>query len=448
MKKILLVDHSGRGHAFADLFVRTNADIEVHYAPGCAAITTPRIISQPHLSLADPGGMAAFAHHAQIDWVFVANAAALADGFTDVFQRAGFPVIGPDRQTSRLEACKSYTKHLCKKYGIPVADFACFDNPRDARAYVRALAGPVVVKAEGLCGGNGSSICPTLAEAEEAIDRLMVQRVFGAAGEQVVIEKHLTGTELLFFLLVDGSHYQMLPMAVDYPWSDDGNTGVICGGMGAFAPHPYESPETSERFIRQILTPLLQAIQQEGLRYCGVMYIGCMLVETQLYLLEVNVRMGEPEAEVVLPSIQSDFVATCEAMLRQELDRQPPMRIDGLAYCDVVATQGRTRQMAHGQNKGWYQGWPYGRHGKHYKITGLDQMDLTRCKVFLGQTSVHAQKGLVTDGGRCVHIVGFGPTRAEAVEHAYSNIQKLSFEGIRYRTDIGQVMPWQVEEHA
>lgn len=448
MKKILLVDHSGRGHAFADLFVRTNTEIEVHYAPGCAAITTPRIISQPQLSLSDPEGMAAFAQNEKIDWVFVANAAALADGFTDVFQRAGLPVIGPDRQTSRLEASKSYMKQLCKKYDIPVADFACFDNPIDAKAYVRALAEPVVVKAEGLCGGNGSCICPTVEDAEAAIDKLMVQRVFGEAGDRVVIEKKLLGTELLFFLLVDGPHYQMLPMAVDYPWSDDGNTGVMCGGMGAFAPHPYESQETSERFTQQILTPLLQAIQQEGLRYCGMMYVGCMLVGTQFYLLEVNVRMGEPEAEVILPSIRSDFVATCEAMLRHELDRQPPLQIDGLYYCDVVATQGRTRQITHGQNKGWYQGWPYGRHGKHYKITGIDQMDSAHCKVFLGQASVHAEKGLVTDGGRCVHIVGFGPTRAEAVEHAYSNIQKLSFEGIRYRTDIGRVMPWQTEEHA
>lgn len=447
MKKILLVDHSGRGHAFADLFVRTNSEIEVYYAPGCAAIATPRVISLPQLSLADPEGMAAFACEEHIDWVFVANAGALADGFTDIFQNAGLPVVGPDRQASRLEASKSYTKQLCKKYGIPIADFVIFDNPAEAKAYVRSDAGPVVVKADGLCGGNGSFICPTADVAEAAIEKLMVQRVFGQAGERVVIEKKLAGTELLFFLLVDGSHHQMLPMAVDYPWSDDGNTGVMCGGMGAFAPHPYESPAIREQFTRQILTPLLQAIQQEGLRYCGVMYLGCMLVDTQFYLLEINVRMGEPEAEVILPSIQSDFVATCEAMLRHELDSQPPLLIDGLHYCDVVATQGRTRQVTHGQNKGWYQGWPYGRHGKHYKITGLDQIDSDHCKVFIGQASVHPDKGLVTDGGRCIHVVGFGTTRAEAVEYAYSNMRKLSFEGIRYRSDIGQVMPWQTEEH-
>lgn len=443
MKKVLLVDHSGRGHAFADLFTRTNAQVEVYYAPGCAAITSPRVISLPHLSLSDPEGMAAFARDEGIDWAFVANAAALANGFSDVFARYDVPVIGPDRQASRLEASKSYTKQLCKQYNIPVADFAIFDHADEAKAYVRALASPVVIKADGLCGGNGSFICDSVEEAEKAIENLMVQRVFGEAGERIVIEEKLCGTEWLFFTLVDGKHFQMLPMAVDYPWSDDGNTGVMCGGMGAFSPHPDESPQMVAQFTQQILTPLLHCLREEQLYYCGVMYIGCMRVGTQFYLLEVNVRMGEPEAEVILPAIQSDFVATCEAMLRQELDRQPPLVFDNLHYCDVVATQGRTRQISNGQNKGWYQGWPYGRHGKSYKITGLDQLDPAQCKLFIGQATVHPEKGLVTDGGRCIHVVGFGYTRREAVENAYSNIHKISFDGIRYRTDIGKVMPWE-----
>lgn len=441
MKKILLVDHSGRGHAFADLFVRTNPEVMVYYAPGCAAITTERVVSLPHLKLSDPTSMAAFARDEKLDFVFVANAAALADGFVDVFRSYDCPVIGPDRQASRLEASKTYTKQLCAKYNIPVADFACFDQVEAAKEYVKRLASPLVVKADGLCGGNGSFVCDSVEEALVAIDKLMVQRVFGAAGDRIVIEKKLSGTELLFFTLVDGKHFKMLPMAVDYPKSDDGNTGIMCGGMGAFSPHPLETDALTEQFVEQILNPVLHCIQSEGLRFTGIIYIGCMLVGSQLYLLEINARMGEPEAEAVLPRIQSDFITICESILHQTLDRQPSLVLDELYYCDVVATQGPTRQISNGKNKGWYQGWPYGRHGKYYRISGLDQIDPSQCKVFIGQSSVHPEKGLVTDGGRCIHVVGFGRTRQEAVDHAYANIQKVHFNGIRYRTDIGKVMP-------
>ncbi len=442
MKHVLLVDHSGRGHAFADLFVRTNPDVTVYYAPGCTAITTERVISLPHLKLSDPEGMAAFARDEQVDYVFVANAAALASGFVDVFQRYGVPVIGPDQRASSLESSKIFTKELCAKYTIPVADFAWFDRADAASEYVQSLNAPVVIKADGLCGGNGSFICDTTEEALTAIDKLMVKRVFDEAGDRIVIEKKLVGTELLFFTLVDGKGFKTLPMAVDYPRSDDGNTGVMCGGMGAFSPHPLETPEITTQFIDQILNPVLRCIRGEALRYSGILYIGCMLVDSQMYLLEINVRMGEPEAEAVLPRIQSDFVAICEAILDQTLDQQPPLQLDDLYYCDVVATQGATKQISNGRNKGWYQGWPYGRHGKHYPITGLDEVDPTQCKVFIGQASVHPEKGLVTDGGRCIHVVGFGRTHQEAIDHAYANMQKIHFNGIRYRTDIGTIMPW------
>jgi phosphoribosylamine--glycine ligase len=442
MPKILLVDHSGRGHAFADLFVRTNPEAQVYYAPGCPAITTERIISLPHLTLADPEPMAAWARDEQIDIVFVANAMALAQGFVDVFRRYGLRVVGPDQQASRLESSKVYTKQLCVKYNIPVADFVSFDQPEAARDYVQQLDQPVVIKADGLCGGNGTFVCDSAEAAFTAIDKLMVQRVFGAAGDQVVIEQKLLGTELLFFVLVDGKGFKMLPMAVDYPRSDDGNTGVMCGGMGAFSPHPHETEALTQQFTAEILQPVLRCIQGENLNFTGVIYIGCMLVGSRMYLLEINARMGEPEAEVVLPRIHSDFVAVCEAILHQRLDQHPPLIVDDLYYCDVVAVQGRTRQMSNGRSKGWYQGWPYGRHGKHYPITGLEQIDPAQCKIFIGQAALHPTKGLVTDGGRCLHVVGFGATHQAAVDHAYANIDKIHFDGIRYRSDIGSVLPW------
>jgi phosphoribosylamine--glycine ligase len=441
---VLLVDHSGRGHAFADLFVRTHPEVVVFYAPGCAAIDHPRIVSVPGLSLDDAEAAAEFAGAEGVDFAFVANANALADGTVDVLRARGIATIGPDRAAARLESSKSYTKDLCARHGIPVAEYAWFDDVEPARDYVASRPGGVVVKADGLCGGNGSFVCDTMEEASAALDVLMVERKFGAAGDRVVVEDKLDGTELLFFALTDGIEYRLLPMAADYPWSDDGNTGIVCGGMGAFGPHPHDTPEVRELFSTTILGPLLTAIRQEGLVYTGVIYVGCMLGGDGLRLLEVNVRMGEPEAEVILPRVRADFVAICRSILERRLDRDLALDLDDRHYCNVVATQGPTRQVARGRNKGWYRGWPYGRHGRNYPITGIDAVDPERCMVFLGQASVDPVKGLVTDGGRCVHVVGLGPTRADAVAAAYDNLRRIHFDGIRYRTDIGVVMPWEL----
>lgn len=440
MKKVLLVDHSGRGHAFADLLSRTNREALIYYAPGCPAITTERVISQPDLKLADPDAIAAFGLREKVDFALVTNAGALANGVVDVLRGHGLRVIGPDKQAAKLEWSKTYGKRMCAKYGIPTAEFALFDDPAAAMDYVRSVGYQVVVKADGLCDGNGSFVCDTADDAVQAIDRIMIKRSFGDAGERVVIERRLFGTELLLFALVDGKSFTLLPMALDYPRSDDGDQGVICGGMGSVSPHPLESEDMARKLSDEILQPLMGCISAENLSYTGVIYVGCMLAGDKLHVLEINARMGDPEGESILPRIESDFVAVCEAILAQTLETQP-IRLNDLHFCDIVATQGRTRQTSNGKNKGWYQGWPYGRYGKHYKISGIDAVDPSQCKLFIGQASIDPRKGLVTDGGRPIHVVGYGATRREAVANAYANITKIHFNGMRYRSDIGAQLP-------
>ncbi|HEX2094996.1 MAG TPA: phosphoribosylamine--glycine ligase [Longimicrobiaceae bacterium] len=428
--RVLLVDRSGRGHAYAELFSRTRPDATVFYAPGCSAITTERVVSVPHLSLSDPLPLVEFARREEVDFVFVANAVALTGGFVDVFREHGIPVIGPDRAASRLEASKSYTKDLCRHYGVRVAEYAWFDDPEEARGYVRAVPYAVVVKAEGLCGGNGSFVCDTAEDAVRAIDTLMVER-------------RLHGREISFFTLLDGRGGHLhLPLALDYPKSDDANRGVTCGGMGAISPHPLEDARLLEEYEDRILAPLKECIRGEGLRYTGVVYVGSMLTDEGPYLLEVNVRLGDPEAEAVLPRVESDFFGVCRAVLDGTLADHPSLRVSDLYTCVVTLAQGRTRHLSRGRNKGWYVGWPYGRYGKGYPITGIERVDPARCRVFLGEAEVHPEKGLVSDGGRVVHVVGLGATRREAVENAYANVGHVHFEGMRYRSDIGRVLPW------
>lgn len=443
MHRVLLVDRSGRGHAYADLLVRTNPDVQVLYGPGCGGITHPRISSLPHLTLDDPSPYVDVALKEHVDFVLVGNTLALAAGFVDAFHSRQIPVIGPDREACRLETSKLYGKQLCQKYGVPVADFSSFDDAGEAQAFVERAGGPVVVKADGLCGGNGSLVCDSVEDAVRAIDLIMRQKSCGASGERVVIERKLEGRELSIFAFVDGRDYTVLPMALDYPKSDDGNTGITCGGVGAISPHPLESDYDFRREQEQLLSSVMRGIAAEGLHYTGVIYLGCMRTDDGLVVLEINVRLGDPEAEVVLPRVQSDFLKTCEAALSGGVSRQG-IDVDDLTYCDVVATQGPTLRIADSLVVGHYAGWPYGQFGRHYPIHGLDRVDVTRCRIFLGEALLHHENGLVSDGGRVLHVVGFGADLTQAARNAYDNIANVGFEGMRYRTDIGKAWPWQL----
>ncbi len=437
--KVMVVDRSGRGHAVSDLFVRTNPTVEVLYVPGCPAIEHPRIKSASELRLDDFDGIVALAKREQVDFVFVANTAALADGLVDRLRAEGINAIGPDKAASRIEASKVYGKQMCRQYGIPVAEHAVFEAPELAKDYVRNIGHDVVVKADGLCGGNGSYVCSSVAEAEAAINTIMVARDYGDVGAKLVIEQRLPGIEISYFALFDGTSFKPLPMALDYKRADDGNVGVNGGGMGSVSPHPLEGERLDSLMAEQILKPLGDCIKAEGLNYNGIIYIGAMLTEGQLRVLEFNVRLGDPEAEVVLPRINTDFVKVCDAVMRQEL-AGIDLDVSNQFFCNVVATQGRTRQIASdGRNKGWYKGWPYGRYGKGYPITGLDNIDPAQARVFIGEAAVHPDKGLVSDGGRVIHVVGFGPSKDIAIQIAYAHVGKVQFDGVRFRSDIGAI---------
>jgi phosphoribosylamine---glycine ligase len=440
--KVLLVDYSARGHAFADLFSRTNGDVVVHYAPGCAAITTNRVRSVPQLHWAAPDAMIRYSQREKIDLVFVAHDEALSKELVNIFRRAGFPTIGPSREAIRLEVSKSYAKELFARYGIPSPEYQSCDDVDAARTYVQKVPYKVVVKADGRCGGNGAFVCDTVADALRAIGRLMVDRIFGPAGQRVVIEKRIYGQEFSFFALVDGNGFLTLPMALDYPRSDDGNRGVITGGMGAISHPPLESGELIAKVEAGILRPLLRCIAEQRLRYSGPIYLGCMLVEGEPYLLEVNARMGNPESQVVLTRIESDFVALCQAILEQRIADQK-LVLNDLHFCDTAATQGPTKRGGPEGPEGDFPGWPFGALGRHFPVTGLDTVDPSQCRVFIGQATYLPGTGLVTDGGRVLHVVGFGDSPRQAAEHSQAGIRNISFEGIRYRHDIGFVMPWE-----
>ncbi|MDI6890640.1 MAG: phosphoribosylamine--glycine ligase [Thermodesulfovibrionales bacterium] len=431
--KVLVVDSGGRGHAIAWQFKNDPNVSEVICAPGNGGIALeircePARLNEEILELA---------RREKVDLVFIGPERQLSEGMVDILQKENISVVGPTKRASILEGSKAYTKLLCRDIGVPVAEFEVFSDPQLAKDYVKHKNYPVVVKADGLAQGKGSIVCSNNEEAFQAIDRLMVEKIFGDSGNTVVIEKRLYGTEISFFVFTDGESIVPMPVAQDYKRACDNDEGSNTGGMGGYSPHRLEGEKLTCLVCDKVALPLIKGFTaKEGIPYKGILYMGLMLVEETPYLLEANVRLGDPEAEVILPRLKTPLSDISLQIIKGVLsDKKVEWSSD--YYLDVVAAQGRTRQMKNGKSKGWYPGYP-GRYGKGYAISGIERVQDPECKIFFAGVNNSPDKGLVTDGGRVLHVVGRGKTLQEARDRAYRGIEQIHFEGIRYRRDIGK----------
>jgi len=431
--KVLVADSGGRGHAIAWQFKNDPNVKEVLCVPGNAGIAReircePARTNEEILDLAK---------REKVDLVFVGPESPLTKGIVDLFHPEGIPIVGPLKKAAILEGSKAYTKLLCREIGVPVPEFEVFGSPEKAKDYIGSVGYPVVVKADGLAQGKGSIVCSDTEEAFLAVDQLMVEKIFGEAGSKVVIEKRLYGTEISFFIFTDGETLAPMPVARDYKRAYDNDEGLNTGGMGAYSPHRLEGEELAKLVCEKVATPIIQGfMRKEGVLYKGILYCGLMLVEGIPHLLEVNVRLGDPEAEVILPRLKTPLSDISFQIINGVLsEKKVEWSADYL--CDVVAAAGRTRQVSRGKNKGWYPGYP-ARYGKGYPISGIEDVQNPDCKIFFAGVSNSELKGMVTDGGRVLHVIGRGRTLKDAVDVAYGNIEKVKFEGMRYRKDIGK----------
>jgi phosphoribosylamine--glycine ligase len=430
--KVLVVDSGGRGHAIAWQFKNDPNVKEVICAPGNAGIAREIRCEEARKN----EEIIDLAKREKVDLVFIGPESPLTNGIVDLFMSEGISVVGPAKKASILEGSKAYTKLLCREIGVPVAEFEVFDDPGKARDYINHVQYPVVVKADGLAQGKGSIVCSDTEGAFQAVDQLMVNKIFGEAGNTVVIEKRLYGTEISYFVFTDGEALAPMPVAQDYKRAYDNDEGLNTGGMGAYSPHRLEGEKLTTLVCEKVARPLIQGFRnKEGIAYKGILYMGLMLVDDIPHLLEANVRLGDPEAEVILPRLMTPLTDISFQIINGVLkDKRVEWSND--YYCDVVAAAGRTRQRKNGKSKGWYPGYP-GRYGKGYPISGLDNLRDPDCKVFFAGVNNSPEKGFVTDGGRVLHVVGKGKTLEEARAVVYRNIEKIHFEGIRYRSDIG-----------
>ncbi len=431
--KVLVVDSGGRGHAIAWQFKNDPNVREVICAPGNAGIAQEIRCENARKN----EEILELAKNEKVDLVFIGPESPLTNGIVDMFEAEKIPVVGPVKRASILEGSKAYTKLLCREIGVPVAEFEVFESPDEAKDYIEYVKYQVVVKADGLAQGKGSIVCNNIREAKEAVDKLMIDKIFGAAGNKVVIEKRLYGKEISFFVMTDGETVVPMPVAQDYKRAYDNDEGPNTGGMGAYSPHSLESEELAHLICNNVAIPLINGFREkEGIPYKGILYLGLMIVDKIPYLLEANVRLGDPEAEVILPRLITPITDISLQIINGIL-REKEVKWSNDFYCDVVAAVGRTKQVKNGKSKGWYPGYPF-RYGKGYPIYGLENINDPNCKIFFAGVSFSEKKGLVTDGGRVLHVVGRGKNLQEACSVAYKNIDKIHFEGIRYRKDIGK----------
>ena len=413
---ILLLGSGGREHALAWTIARSPLCDRLLIAPGNPG--TARCGVNVALDLADHDAAIGFCRREAVDLVVVGPEAPLVSGIVDDLATAGIRAFGPSRAAARLEGSKGFTKELCAAHGIPTARFARFADLAAAEAFIRAEGAPVVVKADGLAAGKGVVVAETVAEAEAAA-RAMLGAGGGAPGG-IVVEERLLGEEASFFALCDGTRAIPLGTAQDHKRAFDGDRGPNTGGMGAVSPAPALTPELQARVIAEIVGPTLRAMRERGTPFVGVLYAGLMLTEGGPKLIEYNVRLGDPEAQALLPRLKTDLVGAMLAACDEGLDGFDICWRDEAALTVVLATEGYPGAFARGS-----------------EVRGVEAAEaLPGVLVFQAGTR-EADGRLLADGGRVLGVTGTGRTIAEARERAYAGVDRIDWPEGLWRRDIG-----------
>ena len=417
MLNILIIGAGGREHALAWKFAQDVRVGQIFVAPGNAGTAAmPRVRNVPLTRVPD---LLAFAKNENVGLTFVGAEALLVEGIVDTFQAAGLAIFGPNRQAAQLEGSKRFAKDFMQKYGVKTAAYASFRELDAALAHLQDCAYPTVVKASGLAAGKGVVICADRSEAEAAVRAMMESRRFGEAGAEVVIEEFLEGYECSLLSFCDSRRIVPLLSARDHKTIGEGNTGENTGGMGVVAPHPGFGEAEMAAFRRDILEPTLKGIIAEGMDFAGVIFFGLMVNARGVYLLEYNMRFGDPETQAVLPLLQSELLDAVQAALERRLDDDAFRWQDAHACCVVAASAG----------------YP-GEFRKGLAISNLERARFYAQVFIAGATSECGE--LQTSGGRVLNCVGVAPTASEARQKAYDAIAQVQFDGITYRRDIGQ----------
>jgi phosphoribosylamine---glycine ligase len=420
---ILVIGSGGREHALVWKLHQSPQVKNIFCAPGNAGIE--QLASLVQLKPTDIKGLLKFAKEKKIDLTVVGSEQPLVEGLVDVFEENGLKVFGPSKSAAQLEGSKVFSKDFMIRYHIPTAQYRNFAASEydAAKRYINSLNPPMVLKADGLAAGKGVIICNDRQEAHVALDEIILNKTFGDAGDKVVIEEFLKGEEASIFVLTDGERFAMLSSAQDHKRILDSDLGKNTGGMGAYAPAPIATAGIVQQVINDVVYPTLNGMKQEGFPYRGCLYIGLMITDGRIKVLEYNCRFGDPETQVVVPLIDGDLAEIFLSIAEHNLDPSKVKLHKATAVCVVMASQGYPDKYQSGK-----------------QIYGLENSKLEDGVVVFHAGTRKDDDKIVTSGGRVLGVtaIGFNDELDQTIRNAYSAVGKITFDGAYYRSDIGK----------
>jgi phosphoribosylamine--glycine ligase len=417
---ILIIGSGGREHALAWKCAQSPRVDEVLVAPGNAGTAREDKVRNVNVSADDIEALAALARAENVALTIVGPEAPLVAGVVDRFNELNLPCFGPTAAAAQLEGSKAFTKDFLARHNIPTAAYQNFTDLEPALAYIREQGAPIVIKADGLAAGKGVIVAMTLEEAEAAATDMLAGGSFGEAGARIVVEEFLDGEEASFIVITDGD--TVLPMATsqDHKARDEGDVGPNTGGMGAYSPAPVVTPEIEARIMQEVIRPTLEGMKADGNPYLGFLYAGLMIMaDGTPRVIEFNCRMGDPETQPIMARLKSDLVDICLSTLEGDLDERDAVWDTRAALGVVMAAGGYPASYAKGK-----------------VISGLDNADSNTQKVFHAGTATDGDN-VITSGGRVLCVVGLGETVADAARDAYDAVDKIDWEDVYLRRDIG-----------
>jgi phosphoribosylamine---glycine ligase len=416
--KVLVIGSGGREHALCWKIAQSSKLSRLYCAPGSAGIS--EIAECVDIKADDINALCEFALEKSIGLTIVGPEAPLTRGIVDLFEKKALKIFGPDMASARLESSKIFAKEIMKAFGLPTADFKSFSRPDDAKAFIESNPLPLVIKADGLCAGKGVVVAESKEQALSAVESMMIKKTFGEAGERIIIERCLKGEEASVILISDGRDYKVLPASQDHKRVFDNDKGPNTGGMGAYSPALLITGSMQEKIEQKIIKPLIQGLCKQGLCYKGFLYIGIMIVDNSPYVLEFNVRLGDPEAQVILPRIKTDIISLIQACLNGNIKEANMAQDSRASLCVVCASAG----------------YP-GAYKTGLPISGLGALCHDNDIMVFHAGTKKNKSQYITAGGRVLGITALADDFESAIGKAYKAVLSVNFEGMHYRRDIG-----------